>query len=753
MSARGFSVGALVAAALVGCLSAGEAPMPPMEQAAVADRFVEMEVAKAEEAPPPPASAAPMDGAMGGARREAASRPSPAPVDARVANDEPAPDDDGDRGEQAARSWFPESFLWQPRLVTGDDGVAELDVAVPDSLTTWRVLALAHDRAGQQAGTVQQFQGTLPLYVDPVVPGWLYAGDRLLLPVQVVNTTADPLTARLDVEATGALSGSGVASVHLGAAGSDVRRVPLEAESAGVARISARLAGGDAQDAAEREIPVTPAGRPVEKTRAGTLAARRSFTLAPPDAADPRTDRLDVTVFPAPLALLQLELERLQSGARPTDPAYGFALAGQMGVLSSALGVDVDPDAMRRLKLLAWQRAAAYILSPDPNRAADLLASLRLEHDQPQVVEAVPLLAQRLLDAQRADGTWSRTGRSTLQQVLVQTAWSARALPEEEHGAVLRASAAVERNAADIRDGYTAAVVLASGLADGGLQEELLKRVRAGIGADPDTGEARVEPRDTVLNPWGVRPSRAEVLAFTVLALPAGDEARGDLAAALLRSWSPITGFGAGPADVVALEAVASALGSIDGPVTVTLLRDGDEVASGTLDPQQPGVAAVLSAEAHGDDSEFTVAASPELPGLAFVATRRSWVPWTDADRLAGVDLAVDTSRLRAGEPGTLTIEASAPAGVSLRIEQGLPSGVLVDDDAVRAVAQLGGTLEVRTDRVILTTRAFQPLEAQSFAIPVTPTFAGRFQTSPLLVAPSGAQAVPHRPIAWTVAP
>jgi hypothetical protein len=746
--------GALGAVALVGCFSAGEAE--PSMVASTPAAPMEMEMRREPVAQQEARSRAHSDDglvgmAFGGGESAVMDEEDTRGAENKPTATEPSPEG---AGQERVRSWFPEAFLWQPRVETGDDGVATLDVGVPDSLTTWRVLALAHDRSGQQAGSVHEFQGTLPLYVDPVVPGWLFAGDRLVMPVQVVNTTAAPVSAALTVQAQGALTGSGVSSVALGAAGSDVRSVALDAVSAGTARISARLVGGEASDAAEREVPVSPAGRPVEWTRTGTLSSSRTFRLAPPDAADPRTDRLEVVVFPAPLALLQLELERLQGGARPLDPAYGFALAARIGELSAAVGVEVDDAAIRRLRVLGWQRIAYAAMAPDPHQAADLLASLRLEEVLPQVTELRPRLVQRVVDGQRADGTWSRSDRSTLAQVLVETAWAARVLPEDQRGARLRASAAVERHLREIDDAYTASVVLASGLADGGPRDQLLGLVRDAIVADEESGERRVDIGGaTVRNPWGRRPSNSELLAFAVLALPDGDPDRGDLAAALLRGWSATGGFGAGPADAVALEAVATALGGITGPVTVTLRRDGAEVASGRLDPKQPGVPATLAVEAGALDSEFTVASSPEVPGLAFLATRRSWVPWTEADRLAGVDVAVSTAGLRVGQEGALVLEASAPSGIALRIEQGLPSGTVVADGAAQAAAEIGATLDVRTDRVILTTRPFAALEVQRVELPVIPAFAGRFQTGPLLVAPTTATPVPHRPVVWSVAP
>ena len=79
--------------------------------------------------------------------------------------------EDKDRGEgQSApedaaptRSWFPETFLWEPAVVTDASGTATVHVTVPDTLTSWRVVGLAASRDGAQAGATHSFSSTLPV--------------------------------------------------------------------------------------------------------------------------------------------------------------------------------------------------------------------------------------------------------------------------------------------------------------------------------------------------------------------------------------------------------------------------------------------------------------------------------------------------------------------------------------------------------------------------------------------------------------
>lgn len=667
--------------------------------------------------------------------------------------DEPA-DDPGQatQGSDSVRTWFPEAFLWEPRVHTGEDGLASVDVTVPDQLTTWRVLALAHDRTGQQAGTVHTFDTRLPIYVEPVVPGWLIAGDRLVLPVQAVNGGTGTVTAALQVRASGAMRGLGTASIRLTPGSSDVRYIPLRVTGAGDATIRAELRTGSDRDAAQRVIRVQPAGRPEVRTFGSTLANTRTFTLDGAQRADPATEELSIAVFPGPLAVVQAELERLQGGAEPSAPGYGFALATHAATLAEQAAVELDPDRQRRAQLLAWQRVVYQARTTSPVTAARLLQAI--EGTTLELVDGVrPHLQRVLVDQQRADGTWSVDASSTLQRVLVETAVVARALPASEAGARLRAMGAIERHARDISDAYTASVVLAAGLAEGPAEEHLQGILVESL-RDGPTGARTLDVPPAAAGAGATSPTRAEGLAWAILALSPEHPARGDLISELMTGWSAERGFGAGAADPIALEAVVAALSGANEPVQIVLSQAGRELSRGRLDPAQPRQPVTLDAKPR--DGELTLTATPPVPGLAFVATRRSWVPWSATEPgIAGVDVEVSTTQLVRGQEGTLRLVAAAPSGTRLTIEQGLPAGADARTTATWSLepgpAGTRDSVVAFSDRVRVTTAAFGPGEIKEIEIPVTPGFAGRFQTPPLRVSVVGGPTTTVRPLVWRV--
>ena len=197
----------------------------------------------------------------------------------------------GEEGEAAAptRAWFPETFLFEPLVVTDDRGAATVPVRVPDRLTTWRVLALAHGRNGAQGGAVTSFLGTLPAYVDPIVPKTLIVGDEIKLPIQLVNTTDKPLASNLTTTAVHATVTGATGPRTIPAQGNLVDFARLVVDHVGPAQLKVGLGS---TDSVLRAIDVRPAGKPVTTTRGGTLAApprrsARSRSPTGPGAAAP----------------------------------------------------------------------------------------------------------------------------------------------------------------------------------------------------------------------------------------------------------------------------------------------------------------------------------------------------------------------------------------------------------------------------------------------------------------------------------
>lgn len=669
--------------------------------------------------------------------------------------------------EGPTRAWFPETFLFEPLVVTDARGSAVVPVRVPDRLTTWRVLALAHSRAGAQGGAVTSFLGTLPTYVDPVVPAFLVQGDTVRMPIQIVNTTQKEVTSALDVTAdnarlvTGGRAGGPAfhATRTVPAQSSTLDHVTLTADRAGTIKLRVALGG---TDAVERAIEVRPSGRLVTETRSGTLAQPRTFAIRGAAGGDPATDRVRLQVFPGALALLRSELAASITRGGAGDDAYALLLAGKAAALLTALGDKPDPAALRELAILAGQRAIRTGRTLDVERATLLVEPALAHPDNPVLTRLGERAAEYLAHNQRADGTFSGQTGWTLQRVLVATAAAVRAssaaqgtAAQRQRGLQIatRAAGAFARTADQVTDGYTAAAILASHAVSGELAVALRRRVRDAITPSAD-GARYLEVGGGVVRADGTVPTRLEATALAVLALD-GDAKVADLGTALLGGYSTARGWGDGQVNLVAMQAVLALFKTpLPKAVTVTLTMDGALLVRGTLEGAKLRDVLALDGPAPGlaGVHQFQLVAEPAVPGLGYALALDSWLPW-DKEPGRGLELALP-ARVDAtvGKAIDLTVTAVAPSGIALHIQQALPAGVQVDAPSLEAAVS-AGTLErfVAADGTLdLYAPAQKPGATFSLTYRAVPTLAGTLHSGASLIE-AGTDQFHVPPSVWTI--
>ncbi|MDX2009651.1 MAG: alpha-2-macroglobulin family protein, partial [Myxococcaceae bacterium] len=660
---------------------------------------------------PPPAPAEAM--AKGGGGYDLADRALGGLSDKKLMNraaatekEEAAKEDDSQGGSAApTRAWFPETFLFEPLVVTDSNGRATVPVKVPDRLTTWRVLALAHSRQGGQAGAVTSFLGTLPTYVEPVVPPMLYAGDSVVLPVQVVNTTEREVTSPLRLESTGVLSSAG-GSVRVAAGGSVVQNVTLQAKQAGPLVLKATLGS---TDAIQRVIDVKPAGQRETVTKGGTLAAARTFTLDGPANALPNSEKVALRVFPGALGLVRSELSAAPGRGGVAEDAYLLQLLGSAPTLLRNLGEEPAMPVIRDLSVVATQRVMRHARGPSVDTAT-LLAEAALTHpDNPVLARLGERLAAQVARAQRGDGTFEGATGWTLQRLLVTTGDALRALnaaqatplgQQRATAAKVRAAGAYERNLGRIADPYTAASALASGAVSGTGADTRQELVRAGIVSGPDGATLSVPTG--VVRADGQRPGVVEATALAVLALSGDAKAPlADLGTTLLSAYNPYTGWGDGRTNLLALRAVATLFKDKVPPgVKVTLARDGQVLATGELTPQTLKEVLVLEADAKGSSGahEWKVTAEPPLAGLGYTLGLVAYVPWK-ASEGGGLELQTTVPEgLKVGLAADVALTAAYPAGTGVALRYGLPAGVQHDTPSLDALVSAGTITRYETE-------------------------------------------------------
>ncbi|HEY9077589.1 MAG TPA: Ig-like domain-containing protein [Anaerolineaceae bacterium] len=109
----------------------------------------------------------------------------------------------GDGGVSSVRSDFPDTAFWKAAIETDANGVADIVIKVPDSLTTWvaDLRGLSSDmRVGQAQAEVVVSKDLL---VRPVTPRFLVYGDHLEMAAVVQNNTSKSQVVEVSIQPGG----------------------------------------------------------------------------------------------------------------------------------------------------------------------------------------------------------------------------------------------------------------------------------------------------------------------------------------------------------------------------------------------------------------------------------------------------------------------------------------------------------------------------------------------------------------------
>lgn len=150
------------------------------------------------------------------------------------------------------RSNFVPTAFWQGSLRTDADGRFSTEVTLPDTLTTYRVFAVAVDRSGGKFGSGKgDFIVNQPVMLTPGTPLFMSLGDTLRLPVTITNNTDQEDSWEVTLS-----SASGPQNIRLGAhkTGTLYFDVIAEKEGENILTWTAQAAGSS--DAVEGRFPV-----------------------------------------------------------------------------------------------------------------------------------------------------------------------------------------------------------------------------------------------------------------------------------------------------------------------------------------------------------------------------------------------------------------------------------------------------------------------------------------------------------------
>jgi uncharacterized protein YfaS (alpha-2-macroglobulin family) len=177
---------------------------------------------------------------------EASASPAPAPAPAQAA--QPA---------IQMRSNFSALALFSPSVTTDSSGKAQVALKLPDSLTRYRIMAVAVADGRQFGSGESTVTARIPLMVRPSAPRFLNFGDRCELPTVLQNQTDETMEVKVAMRAGNlTLQSEAGQSVKVPAHDRVEVRFPVKAEDVGQAICQFAAASGQWSDASEVSFPV-----------------------------------------------------------------------------------------------------------------------------------------------------------------------------------------------------------------------------------------------------------------------------------------------------------------------------------------------------------------------------------------------------------------------------------------------------------------------------------------------------------------
>jgi hypothetical protein len=196
------------------------------------------------------------------------------------------------------REYFPETMLWQPALITDDQGRAELPVTFADSITTWRLSASASSRAGALGGVSAPLRVFQDFFVDIDLPVALTQNDEIAFPVAVYNYLKEPQTLKLELQSEPWFELTDnmglIRSLDLKPNEVTAIKFRIKAKKIGQQPLLVKATGSKMSDAVKRSIEVVPDGQKVERVVTDKLPAHVAQTIEIP--ADAVGDAISVIV-------------------------------------------------------------------------------------------------------------------------------------------------------------------------------------------------------------------------------------------------------------------------------------------------------------------------------------------------------------------------------------------------------------------------------------------------------------------------
>ncbi len=679
------------------------------------------------------------------------------------------------------REFFPETLLWQPGLITDDQGRAEMPLTFADSITTWRLTASASSKGGALGGVTAPLRVFQDFFVDIDLPTALTQNDEVAFPVAVYNYLKSPQAVTLTLHQGDWFTladGKGLTRT-LDLQPNEVTSVKYRIRASKIGRfaLTVQAAGSKMSDAVRRTIDVSPDGQPVEQVATDRLNGRIQQTIAIPDNALPDASKLFVKVYPGVFSqvmdgadgILRMPggcFEQTSSSAYPNVLAVDYMKRTHTENPAAMMKAEQYLNAgYQRLLTFEHKTGGFDWWGQESNEPLIWVSAYGLQefNDMARVYPIDHGVIDRtqawLLKQQAADGTWEKIGMTHNETIasmgdpkLLLTSYVTWALLDSGTKApeLKKSIAYIRGHVKDSENAYVLALA-ANALAADDAQDDsthdvlvrVLKKLDALQQARPEwkaiafptSGQSLAYARGESLT--------VETTALTVLAMLKSGQFPNDVNKALVylvKSKGSSGTWGSTSATVLSLKALIRAAGGSQqkGTAAFTIAVNGKEAAKGEITEQNSDVMQVFDLKdfVKPGANEVAIDVQGETGAMYQIVGRHyeAWPKEAPAQPLLEVSVDYDRTQLSTsdvlGATATLKYNGKEPTAMVM-LDLGIPPGFSAD---AGDFAELVGAKKVQkfslTERqAILYLGDVEPNKAYTFKYTLRPKYPVKAKT------------------------
>lgn len=661
---------------------------------------------------------------------------------------------------------FTETLYWHKGLRTSArDGKASVTFDLSDSVTQFRVMADGFGRNGALGSADSAIDSLEPFYIEPKMPLTISVGDRVKLPVAMINASQTAMaSATLNVRGEGLNIQQGQA-IALAAGERGRQMIQIEADRPGDYAITFNAAGGSYSDTVTRSLKVVAKGFPVRLHRGGLLSEQLAFTtnieLSP--AIEPGSLQALAKVYPSPLASMEEALNALLRepyGCFEQTSSTNYPLVMAQQYFTSHAGVDPKKIAETKALLSRGLQRLTSFESPEngyewfganPGHEALTAYGLMEFVDMAKVMSVDSAMITRtrqwLLKRRDGEGGFNQNqkaldsfGRAPAPTTNAYIVWSLLESGEDPSG-LAKEIAAVKQQATETQDSYLLALAANILYIAGDRKSafEFSQRLQQTMAEDGAITQA-----ETSITQSGGDALTIETTSLTILAWLKDDDhwaAQVETAIQWLFKRSKAGRFGSTQSTVLALKAINSYDAARAQPKKhgkVQLLIDGrpfgkpvefNEASKGAI--ALPDFAAALRSGKHSVGLQMI--GGSKMP-FALEVSYNTTLP--DNSSVMPVMLSTQLSTTRVSEGETLEMQVkvkvadeAAPTPIAII---GIPGGLEVNHNQLKELvaADKISAYEVIASELVLYWRGLNANETRSLPIVLIAAIPGHFTGS-----------------------